>query len=116
MGASPAEIERACYAASRDGPFVRLRNRAWFLDRRRELPGPLVARWRSLLRGSSAERMEVDLIEFSGPGFARLDNRLMSLTLVHSGFAPETDNSGLYKGWLNFMSWLKSMVEIGAAT
>jgi len=36
-----------------------------------------------------------------------------TLTLVHSGFAPDTDNSGLYKGWLSYMSWLKSMVEPG---
>ncbi len=36
-----------------------------------------------------------------------------TLTLVHSGFAPDQDNSGLYRGWLNFMSWLKSMVETG---
>ena len=37
------------------------------------------------------------------------------LTLVHSGFAPGHDNSGLYTGWLNFMSWLKSLVEYGPA-
>jgi hypothetical protein len=37
------------------------------------------------LDGLSNERIEVDLIEFSGPAFARLDNRLMSLALVHSG-------------------------------
>jgi uncharacterized protein YndB with AHSA1/START domain len=35
------------------------------------------------------------------------------LTLVHSGFAPDHDNSGLYTGWLNFMSWAKSLVEYG---
>lgn len=35
------------------------------------------------------------------------------LTLVHSGFTPDQDNSGLYTGWLNFMSWLKSLVEYG---
>jgi uncharacterized protein YndB with AHSA1/START domain len=37
------------------------------------------------------------------------------LTLVHSGFAPGHDNSGLYTGWLNYMSWLKSLVEYGPA-
>ena len=37
------------------------------------------------------------------------------LTLVHSGFAPDTDNSGIYTGWLNFMNWLKSLVEYGPA-
>ncbi len=35
------------------------------------------------------------------------------LTLVHSGFAPDHDNSGIYMGWLNFMSWIKSLVEYG---
>jgi hypothetical protein len=42
---------------------------------------------RQLLDGLSAERIEVDLIEFSGPAFARVDNRLMSLELVHSGLS-----------------------------
>lgn len=37
------------------------------------------------------------------------------LTLVHSGFAPDTENGGLYTGWLNFASWVKSMVEYGAS-
>ena len=37
------------------------------------------------------------------------------LTLVHSGFAPDHDNSGIYTGWLNFMSWIKSLVEYGPA-
>jgi len=37
------------------------------------------------------------------------------LTLVHSGFAPDHDNSGLYSGWLNYMSWIKSLVEYGPA-
>lgn len=34
------------------------------------------------------------------------------LTLVHSGFAPDKD-SGLTTGWLNFMSWVKSISEYG---
>ncbi len=38
-----------------------------------------------LLDSLSSERIEVDLIEFSGPAFARVDNRLMSLELVHCG-------------------------------
>ncbi len=37
------------------------------------------------------------------------------LTLVHSGFAPDHDNSGLHTGWLNYMSWIKSLVEYGPA-
>jgi uncharacterized protein YndB with AHSA1/START domain len=36
-----------------------------------------------------------------------------TLTLVHSGFAPDQDNSGLYRGWLNYMSWIKSSIEFG---
>jgi len=39
----------------------------------------------SLVDGLTTERIEVDLIEFSGPAFARVDNRLMSLKLVQSG-------------------------------
>lgn len=37
------------------------------------------------------------------------------LTLVHSGFAPDQDTGGLQVGWLNFMSWVRSLVEFGAA-
>ena len=40
-----------------------------------------------LLDDLSAERIEVDLIEFSGPAFAQVDNRLMSLELVHCGLS-----------------------------
>lgn len=39
----------------------------------------------SLLDGVTAQRVEVDLIEFSGPAFQMLDNRLMALELVHHG-------------------------------
>jgi len=35
----------------------------------------------------SGERVEVDLIEFSGAAFARVDNRLMSLELVRCGLS-----------------------------
>ncbi len=35
------------------------------------------------------------------------------LTLVHSGFAPTQKTGGLNAGWLNFMSWVKSLVEYG---
>ena len=36
------------------------------------------------------------------------------LTMVHSGFAPEQETAGYQAGWLNFMSWIKSLVEYGA--
>jgi uncharacterized protein YndB with AHSA1/START domain len=36
------------------------------------------------------------------------------LTLVHSGFAPDKPTHGLKTGWLNFMSWVKSLTEYGA--
>jgi hypothetical protein len=39
----------------------------------------------SLLDSLTSERVEVDMIEFSGPGFAAVDNRLMSLKLVQHG-------------------------------
>jgi hypothetical protein len=37
----------------------------------------------SLMDGLTRDGMEVDLIRFSGPAFAGVDNRLMSLQLVH---------------------------------
>jgi hypothetical protein len=52
---------------------------------------------RSLLDGLSTERIEVDLIRFSGEDFAHLDNRLINLQLVKNGmtgaviFAPDGD-------------------------
>jgi hypothetical protein len=39
----------------------------------------------SLLDSLNRERIEVDMIEFSGPDFSRVDNRLMSLKLVQHG-------------------------------
>jgi hypothetical protein len=39
----------------------------------------------SLMDSLTAERVEVDLIRFSGPDFAGVDNRLMSLQLVQQG-------------------------------
>jgi hypothetical protein len=39
----------------------------------------------SLLDNLTAERVEVDMIKFTGPGFALIDNRLMSLQLVVQG-------------------------------
>jgi hypothetical protein len=46
-----------------------------------------VALVKALLDDLAVERIEVDLIEFSGPGFAHVDNRLMSLELVHCGLS-----------------------------
>jgi nicotinamide mononucleotide adenylyltransferase len=49
----------------------------------------------SLLDGLTTERIEVDMIHLSGPGFEAIDHRLMSLKLVQLGltnaamFAPE---------------------------
>ena len=39
----------------------------------------------SMLDGLTAQRAEVDMIKFSGPAFAQVDNRLMSLQLVSQG-------------------------------
>src|SRR4051812_1148530 len=39
----------------------------------------------SLLDNLSSARMEVDMLKFSGPAFKNVDNRLMSLHLVHFG-------------------------------
>jgi hypothetical protein len=40
---------------------------------------------RSLLDNLTWERVEVDMIRFAGPAFARVDNRLMALQLVKQG-------------------------------
>jgi len=40
----------------------------------------------SLMDGLRRERVEVDMIKFSGPAFTGVDNRLMSLQLVEQGF------------------------------
>ena len=39
----------------------------------------------SLMDGLSRDRVEIDLIKFSGPAFAEVDNRLMTLQLVEQG-------------------------------
>ena len=49
-------------------------------------PDP-VALIKSLIDDLSSERIEVDLIKFSGPAFEEVDNRLMSLELVHYGLS-----------------------------
>lgn len=36
------------------------------------------------------------------------------LTLIHSGFADSDDNAGIKVGWLNFLSWVRSLSEYGA--
>ena len=41
----------------------------------------------SLLEGLSVSRIEVDMIELSGPAFADVDNRVMSLQLVQLGLS-----------------------------
>lgn len=37
------------------------------------------------------------------------------LTFTHSGFDAEQDVSGLYTGWRNFVNWVRSVSEYGAA-
>ena len=46
-----------------------------------------IALVRSLMDNLTNERVEVDVIKFSGPEFERVDNRLMSLELVYHGLA-----------------------------
>jgi hypothetical protein len=45
-------------------------------------PSTLIA---SLVDNVGTDRIEIDMIQFSGPAFAALDNRLMALQLVQSG-------------------------------
>lgn len=42
----------------------------------------------SLMDGLYTELVEIDMIEFSGPDFSGVDNRLMALRLVQKGLAP----------------------------
>ena len=49
------------------------------------LHGDPVALIESLADNVGLERIEVDMIQFSGPSFERLDNRLMTLKLVQGG-------------------------------
>jgi hypothetical protein len=42
---------------------------------------------RSLMDNLTSERVEIDMIKFSGPAFKRIDNRLMTLELVQQGLA-----------------------------
>jgi hypothetical protein len=37
------------------------------------------------------------------------------LTFTHSGFDADQDVSGLYTGWRNFVNWVRSVSEYGAA-
>jgi hypothetical protein len=50
-----------------------------------EAPERLIA---SLLDDLSTDRIEVDMIEFSGEAFRKVDNRLMALELVQLGLTP----------------------------
>ena len=59
---------------------INLIHGAFFLH---QSPPDLIA---SLLDDLSRERVEIDMIKFSGPAFKGVDNRLMSLQLVEHGF------------------------------
>lgn len=43
------------------------------------------------------------------------NNGKTTLTFTHSGFDADQDVSGLHTGWLNFVSWVRSVSEYGAA-
>jgi hypothetical protein len=46
------------YVVVRDGAFLRLRNRRWWLDQRREVPQRLLSRWTRLVGGTLADRLQ----------------------------------------------------------
>jgi hypothetical protein len=46
------------YAGAQDGPFLRLRNRRWWLDRGREVPERLLTRWAELAGGTPEDRLQ----------------------------------------------------------
>jgi len=52
------------FSIAREGKFLRLRNRAWYLDHAREVPSRVVARWQQMLRGSNADRLQI-LVEIA---------------------------------------------------
>ncbi len=45
---------------------------------------------KSLLDDLSTEQLEIDMVDFQGPAFADVDNRLMALRLVRYGMTPAT--------------------------
>jgi hypothetical protein len=47
----------------------------------------------SLVDNVGADRVEIDMVQFSGPAFAKVDNRLMAVKLVHNGLT----NAALFK-------------------
>lgn len=55
---------RYSFEPARDGGFIQLRDRAWWLDERREIPSRLLTRWAHLLRGTNADRLQM-LVELA---------------------------------------------------
>jgi hypothetical protein len=64
------------FEATADGRFLRLRCRAWWRERQREIPARLLARWADLLRGTSADRLQM-LVEVARRVPFALDPRLI---------------------------------------
>jgi hypothetical protein len=85
---APSQVIIHAHLLDRDAAFeqealgglgVNLIHGAFFMH---GAPERLIA---SLLDDLSRERVEIDMVKFSGPAFAGIDNRLMSLQLVEQG-------------------------------
>jgi hypothetical protein len=107
-----APIEEAYgFAPTWDGPFLRLRNRRWWSDRRREVPQRLVTHWAELVRGSSEDRLQA-LVEIAhatplSHGFSPARDRLSPLRaspammeLVPNPTDPERNEFVYVAAWL----------------
>src|SRR6266571_4732503 len=76
----------------------------------------------SLQENLAPSRIQVDMIKFSGPAFAKIDNRLMSLQLVSQGLTDavmftadgETVQNLLAEGQLNHADFLARVDILGA--
>jgi hypothetical protein len=70
-------------AVERDGAFLRIRNRRWWLDQRQEIPPRLLTRWAELARGTPRERLQAagEIARWAplSPGYAPLQERLRTL-------------------------------------
>ncbi len=73
------------FEVARAGNFVRLRNRRWWLDQRREIDPRWLARLQGLIRGGEADRLraavEVARLAPLAPNYQTLRDRLQGLAL-----------------------------------
>jgi hypothetical protein len=73
------------FEITRDGAFLRLRNRHWWLDRRREVPTPLLTQVAQWVHGSASDRLQaaVAVARWAplSPNYKPLMDRLQPLAM-----------------------------------